>query len=67
MKKFIQRFTALALAAAMLMTEAFAQPSEEEFSVPPDEITADVPTAVGSSIMLHEGMRALMLYAGTDF
>lgn len=67
MKKFIQRFTTLALAAAMLMTEAFAQPSEEEFSVPPDEITADVPTAVGSSIMLQEGMRAVRLDAGTDF
>lgn len=67
MKKIFKRAAALILSAAVLSAGVYAQPSEEDFSAPADEIVSEAPTAVGSNITLQSGMRAVRLTAGEDF
>lgn len=55
------------LSAAIMSSGVYAQPSEEDFSSPSDEIVNDTPITVGSNITLQSGMRAVQLTAGEDF
>ena len=67
MKKMFQRIAAIMLSAAIMSSGVYAQPSEEDFSSPSDDIVTDTPITVGSNITLRSGMRAVQLAAGEDF
>lgn len=68
MKKILRGFLAVLVAAGMLGTiSAGAQPAESEFTVQPQEPSAEQLPRMESAVYLQNGMRAVVITPGVDF
>ena len=68
MKKILRGFLAVLVAAGMLGTiSAGAQPAEGEFTVQPQEPSAEQLPRMESAVYLQNGMRAVVITPGVDF
>lgn len=68
MKKILRGFLAVLAAAGMLGTiSAGAQPAESEFTVQPQEPSAEQLPRMESAVYLQNGMRAVVITPGVDF
>lgn len=68
MKKILRGFLAVLIAAGMLGSiSAGAQPAESEFTVQPQEPSAEQLPRMESAVYLQNGMRAVAITPGVDF